>query len=338
MIQGSLHWLTPFYSLLPISLAVLALVIILWRKQAWSLDMRLLANRLRFKHPLVHLIPSSQHKIQHQTWQIIIFIWCWIMLALGVAQPVKIGEKLPDLPPERDIVLLVDVSISMTLKDYRDEGKAVSRLDVLKRLLNDFAEGSKGERLAMIVFAEQPYLLVPLTRDQTLIQAQLQRLSPTLAGRVSALGDAITLGLKEAGKQPQRKQIFVLFTDANDSVGKVTPDAAASLAAKAKIPLYTIAIGSATKKRDDVTGGLLYQAVNLSLLQNIAKQTGGKSYVANETQAIDAALKDIQTSQQNVAKQQTRYAYEPLYYWFLFAGILPLILWQLRQFLQRVST
>jgi len=69
----------------------------------------------------------------------------------------------------------------------------------------------------MIVFAENPYLLVPLTRDPTLVQRQLQRLTPTLAGRVSAVGDAITLALKEASKQPQRKLSCYSPTPTNPS-------------------------------------------------------------------------------------------------------------------------
>lgn len=337
MIQGSLQWLSPAYSLLPTGLAIISVWLIFLRKQTYSLDIHLLANNLTFKHPLFSLIPKEPTTTQYQGLQNTLFIWLWIMLAFATAQPVKIGEKLPDLPPERDIILLVDVSISMTLKDYSDNDEKVSRLAVLKRLLNDFTEGSKGERLAMIVFAEKPYLLVPLTRDQKLVQAQLQRLNATLAGRVSALGDAITLGLKEAEKQPQRKQIFVVFTDTNDAVGQVTPYAAATLAAEANIPIYTIAIGSAEKKRDDISGGLLYQAVNVKLLQALSKKTGGSTYIANETQAIDAALKDIQKRQQNTAKQQAQYVHEPLYFWFLLAGILPLVLWQSRHLLQRVS-
>ena len=337
MIQGSLQWLSPIYSLLPIGLAVISILLILFKKQIFSLDIRLFANNLTFKHPLSALIPSKQVATQHQGLSITLFFWLWTMLAFTVAQPVRIGEKLPDLPPERDIVLLVDVSISMTLKDYRDNDKEVNRLAVLKRLLNDFSEASKGERLAMIVFAEKPYLLVPLTRDQKLIEAQLQRLNSTLAGRVSALGDAITLGLKEAKKQPQRKQIFVVFTDTNDAIGRVTPSAAATLAAEANIPIYTIAIGSIAKKRDDINDGLLYQAVNVKLLQALSKKTGGKIYIANETQAIETALKDIQKRQKNTAKQHARYTHEPLYFWFLLAGILPLILWQSRHLVQRAS-
>jgi Ca-activated chloride channel family protein len=334
VIQGNIDWLTPLYSLVPLGFALIAVSLMLRRSYLYSLDFPSHRNTESFKHPLLALIPitvkeyaSSSKKIA--IIQSVVLIWLVLMLALSAAQPVKIGKKLPDLPPERDIILLVDVSISMTLDDYREGDNKVSRLAVLKRVLHDFSNASTGERLGMIIFAEQPYVLVPLSRDQHLIQAQLQRLHTSLAGRVSALGDAITLGLKEAAKQPQRKQIIVIFTDVNDSIGRVTPDAAAILAQEAQIPLYTIAIGSAQKKREDVNGGLLYQAVNIALLEQISQTTGGKSYIATETQAIEQALQDIQTRQANSAIQKPRYAHEALYNWFLLAGIIPLILWQL---------
>jgi Ca-activated chloride channel family protein len=327
MITGQLHWLAPYTVLFPLLLAIIAL----WRHgRALSLSIHPFTDGMTFKHPLLKLIPQQQQRSATQRrWQWLLISWLWLMLSLALAQPVRIGEQLPDLPPERDIVLLVDVSISMTLKDYRYEGEHISRLDVLKRLLHDFVEQLQGERLAMIVFAEKPYVLVPLTRDHTLLQRQLQRLQGAMMGRISALGDAIMLGLKEASKHPQRKQIFVLFTDANESIGRVAPEAAAKLATESAIPLYSIAIGSTAKNRADIEGGVLYQPVSMELLQTLAKQTEGKAYEADNTQAIEEALKAINQQQQNKAEAPPRYQQHALYAWFLLAGLLPLLLAQL---------
>lgn len=326
MTTGDLQWLTPYAFFVP----VLFVIIALWlRGRTLSLTINPFANGRIFKHPLLSLIPLQQRSTSQRHWQWLLLGWLIFMFSLALAQPVRIGEQLPDLPPERDIVLLVDVSISMTLKDYQYQGENITRLAVLKRLLHDFVGQLQGERLAMIVFAEKPYVFVPLTRDHTLLQRQLQRLTGTISGRISALGDAIILGLKEASKQPQRKQLFVLFTDANESLGRVSPEAAAVLAAEAGIPLYSIAIGSTAKNRQDVNGGLLYQPVSLALLQTLAKRTAGKAYEANNTQAIEQALITINQQQQNKALTQPRYRQHPLYAWFLLAGILPLLGWQL---------
>ena len=70
-------------------------------------------------------------------------------LIFTLAQPVIIGERLPDPPPERDIVFLVDTSVSMQLKDYSLQGKPIKRMDLLRNLLNEFAINMSGESISI---------------------------------------------------------------------------------------------------------------------------------------------------------------------------------------------
>lgn len=328
---GVWQWLTPWYAIVPWMLLVGFYV---WRRHEMSLQHFWLSSRLRFKHPLINQLPESQSNLKQYRRQGLLLLWIVSMLSLALAQPVKLGERLPDLPPERDIVLLVDVSISMRLTDYDIDGEAVSRLSVLKQLIGEFVTKTNGERLGVVVFAERPYVLTPLTSDPELIKAQVQRLTTTLAGRVSALGDAILLALKEAAKQPQRKQIMVLFTDANNSIGEATPTAAAELARAAKIPIYPIAIGSSAPEGENAKTGLLYQPVNIAMLESLAQQTGGVAYEATNLETIENALEAISRLQKNEAAPKPYYTQTPLYAWFLLFAILPLVLLQIAQFLQ----
>ena len=260
------------------------------------------------------------------------FFWLGIIISLliiALAHPVMMGERLPDPPPERDIIFLVDTSVSMQLKDYRLEGKPVRRMDLLRNLLNEFSVKMTGESISIIVFAETPYILVPLSHDQSLIQRQLARITTTLAGRYTAVGDALLLALKEAQKQKHRQQTFILFTDADNSRGKVTPGAAATLVAESKIPVFTIAIGSSQQNKGQAVKGGLYQGVNLALLQNLAKITGGKSYQANDSDALKNALENILQQQQNKAEIIPVYRQESLYLYPLLASLGLFLLWQL---------
>lgn len=326
----TIDWLTPYLALIPVVLWLASTSLSQRTDRSLSAVEGNTGSGV-FLHPLAHLLSTTKIPTWQRYLQRAVFAWFWLCLTLAVAQPVQRGAKLPDLPPERDIVLLVDVSISMTLTDYEVQGQRRSRMDVVKTLLHNFAGRLQGERLGVIVFAETPHILVPLTRDPALVQAQLARLSPTLAGRVSAVGDALTLALKEAGKRPQRKQVFVLFTDADESIGRVDPEAAAELLAEAGIPLYTLAIGSTAASMEGATGGLAYQPVNLALLQTLTQRTGGQTFQAGDVQAVEQALAAITRQQQNTAEQAPRYEQQPLYHWLLLAGLLPLMLWQLWQ-------
>jgi len=294
-----------------------------------------------FYHPLVKGLLHEQNKVHKKqrkpVWKRPDFWWLGSAISaliVALAQPVLIGERLPDPPPQRDIVFLVDTSTSMQLKDYSLDGKPISRMDLLRNLLNEFADKMKGEQLSVIVFAEQAFVLVPLSHDQHLIKQMLGRISTTLAGRYTAVGDALLLALKEAQKQAGRHQTFILFSDADVSRGKVTSSAAAELVAEKKIPVFTIAIGSSQQQNEQsqkkVQGGL-YQAVNLPLLQEIADITGGKSYQVHDSKAMKQALQSILQQRQNLAQPEPQYKREALYFYPLGVALLMIILWQLRR-------
>ena len=288
-----------------------------------------------FYHPLAHTM-SANKKIESKSGQ---SFWSkpafWIqgialsLLLLALAQPILIGKRLPDPPPERDIVFLVDTSISMQLADYSINGQPIKRMDLLRGMLDEFTTKMEGEHISVIVFAEQPFMLVPLTNDQNLIRRMLSRVKSTLAGRYSAVGDALLMALKEANKQTDRHQTFILFSDADASRGKVTSSASAKLIAESGIPVFTIAIGSSQKKKDEDVQGGLYQPVDLKLLKNIAEITSGESYQVNDSNAMKQALQSILKQRQNLAEAVPIYERETLYFYPLFFGLLIIVLLQI---------
>lgn len=292
-----------------------------------------------FYHPLADKLNyySKKTKTPHSVfWKQATFWWQGIAISaliITLAQPVLVGERLPDPPPERDIVFLVDTSISMQLADYSLNGKPIKRMDLLRNMLDEFATKMAGEHISVIIFAEQPFMLVPLTNDQGLIRRMLSRVTTTLAGRYTAVGDALLMALKEADKQTERHQTFILFTDADASRGKVAPNAAAKLIAESGIPVFTIAIGSSQKKSDQQVQGGLYQPVDLSLLKNIAEITQGKSYQVHDSDAIKLALANILKQRQNLAVAIPEYERETLYLYPLLLGLMMLLLLQILRLL-----
>lgn len=293
-----------------------------------------------FYHPLADQIinlsenetDNSAYKLKNKLWLKPAFWWQGFAISsliIALAEPVLIGKRLPDPPPERDIVFLVDTSVSMQLKDYSLNGDPIKRMDLLRKLLDEFTIKMEGEYISVIIFAENPYILVPLSNDQYLIRRMLSRVTTTLAGRYTAVGDALLMALKEANKRSDRHQTFILFTDADESRGQVTSLAAAKLVAEKHIPVYTIAIGSSKKEKDkDIKGGL-YQAVNLPLLKEISETTGAKSYQVHDSKAIQEALDSILSQRQNLSEVEPYFEHKTLYFYPLIFGLLILILFSL---------
>jgi len=89
----------------------------------------------------------------------------WLLLVLAAARPQWIGEAV-DLPQSgRDLLLAIDSSGSMNTPDMRLGGGEATRFQAVQVIAGDFIERRRGDRLGLILFGTQAYLLTPLTFD-----------------------------------------------------------------------------------------------------------------------------------------------------------------------------
>lgn len=309
-------------------LPVLVFATFLWgiiggHQQAASLSLGSLNVRHKIVHPLISLVPGIHSAPKIPSLHIMIYGIALTSLVISLANPTYIGKKLPDPPQERDIIFIVDTSISMTLRDYVLDGERVDRMTLLKSILGRFVRQFPGERIGIIVFGDAAYTLVPLTRDQHLIQRMLSRIQATMVGRFNNMGEAIALAVKQSQQQREarRHQVLVMLTDADRPTGLIDPFSAASLALENKIPLYTVAIGATTTEAEEkrITG-LIYEPVDSVLLTTIAEHTGGKNYQAGNAQSFEKAVNDISLTETNKRSLPPLYEKHSFYYWPLLFG------------------
>jgi len=74
------------------------------------------------------------------------------LLVLALAQPHEVGDWITPPPEGRDMVLLIDTSRTMSISDFRQDGREVERMTVLKETLGRFIDGRPGDRVGVIVF------------------------------------------------------------------------------------------------------------------------------------------------------------------------------------------
>jgi Ca-activated chloride channel family protein len=299
------------------------------RQEASSLASGRLDHRHRFLHPLIFLLPGRLRRGKTPRTQVAAHGLALLCLVLALAEPVRIGERLPDPPQERDIIFIVDTSLSMILRDYVLNGERIDRITMLKGVLDRFIQQLPGERIGIIVFGDAAYTLVPLTRDQSLLRNMLSRIQVTMAGQYNDMGEAIALAVKQARQQQQgqRHRVLVLVTDADKPTGYIRPETASELAAEAGLPLYTVAIGATTEAAGEQrSGGLLYEPVDLALLQTIAENSGGKNYQAGDYQALERAIEDIARHETNPREVPPQYSRQALYLWPLMIGLILLVI------------
>ncbi|KPK55340.1 MAG: hypothetical protein AMS22_04750 [Thiotrichales bacterium SG8_50] len=253
---------------------------------------------------------------------------------LALAHPYRLGERLPDPPQYRDVVFMVDASVTTLLRDYVVDDARVDRLTMLKSVLSHFVEQLHGNRIGITVFSERAYTLVPLTADYALLQLQLRRLQWSLTGRTTDVSKAILHSVRshQNGSAPitEDKPMLVLISDVNRPRRAIDPRAAAAYAAQAGFTLHVIAIGAGSSEGEEKDAyTLIYEPANFELLQQIATAGGGQFIWAQDTASVRAAISAIQRGSLRAAQVQPRFISQPLYQWPLGTGLLVLSITQI---------
>jgi len=220
----------------------------------------------------------------------------WALLCLAAARPQQLGP--PIVPPQvgRDLMLAVDLSGSMDEQDMELGGTVVDRLTAAKAVLADFLERRVGDRVGLLVFGERAYTLTPMTLDRTSVREQLADSVVGLAGRATAIGDAIGLAVKRLQDQPANQRVLILLTDGVNTAGALTPEKATELAVAANVRVHTIAFGgeggglSVFGFRLPITGG---EDIDEASLQRIATETGGRFFRARDTESLAGIYAEI---------------------------------------------
>lgn len=168
----------------------------------------------------------------------------WTLLVLALAQPREVGDWITPPPEGRDMVLLIDTSITMSIRDFQLAGREVERMAVLKDTLIRLIEGRPGDRFGVIVFGSEVATLTPPTFDQTHAVAQIQRLQVGMAGPDTALGDALGMALKQVRIRQLRPAIILVSDGADNNAGSLTPAESLAVAHQAGVAIHTLQFGN----------------------------------------------------------------------------------------------
>jgi len=213
----------------------------------------------------------------------------WICLVLASARPQWLGERI-DIPVSgRDLMMAVDLSGSMAAEDFEINGQVINRLQAVKIVAGEFIKRREGDRIGLILFGEQAYLQTPLTFDTKTIDTMLKEALIGIAGKATAIGDAIGLAIKRLNGESAEDRILILLTDGANTAGEVMPLKAAELAAKQKLKIYTIGVGAESRE----VGALFFKRtiqnneIDEKTLTQIAQLTGGQYFRARNTAELN---------------------------------------------------
>lgn len=274
----------------------------------------------------VHARPGTQRRRYLLAWLV------WILLLLAAARPQWLGDPVEVPLAGRDLMLAVDVSGSMQQEDYRLDGQAANRLDVVKAVAGRFIERRESDRLGLILFGSRAYLHTPLTHDRKTVSTMLAEAVIGLAGRETAIGDAIALAVKRLRAQPQDNRVLIVLTDGSNTAGNITPTEAARLAAQVGVRIYTIGIGGGPVGFQSPFGMLTRPGTDLDpvTLQAIAAETGGRYFLATDTAQLEQVYTELDRLEPSVRDSRSFRPMQAMYAWPAGLALLISVLWALR--------
>jgi Ca-activated chloride channel family protein len=244
------------------------------------------------------------------------------LAALFAARALELALSTPERLSDdfADVVITVDTSTSMDVTDV-----APSRLRRALRTAERVAEEAEGVRLALVVFAGEAFIALPLTHDRDAVLTYLRALdSDTVSVRGSELARGLEASARAFDPKSSRPRTVLLLTD-GEHFG---PPPDAQVAALASLGAQVVAVGYGSEEGGPVPGQLaLAEAVRRgeatvsrrgdAVLRRIAAETGGAYFREIEERPTTA---DLLPPPQPSAEPEPQSNADPLLPWLIAAA------------------
>jgi Ca-activated chloride channel family protein len=254
-----------------------------------------------------------------------------VFLAIGLSRPQTNKGVEAETSRGRNVLLALDLSRSMLVGDLKPD-----RLTQAKTLAYDLIEALPGDRVGLLGFAGEPYLLAPLTPDHAAVRETIDQVDTNfIPVGGSNLEAALEMAIKTLKETGQKENALILLTDGDETTGRMMELAAE--AKRAGVYVFTIAVGTEggdfvpdkdfpDGRHRDRAGNVVRSAINPAALKKLSLETGGRFAVATSAASIPEMVKlAISDMEQFEIAGRERSVPVEYYQWFVLPGILMLI-------------
>ncbi len=249
----------------------------------------------------------------------------FLLLALALAGPERIDRQKVYLSRGIDLMIALDVSPSMSVRDMEPGNRFEAAREVIRR----FVRGRENDAVGLVSFGQEAALRVPSTTDHDLLLHVLDSLQLMELGDGTAIGQGIALAALHLEKTRGAERVIVLLTDGQNNAGEISPDRAAGIAQRLGCRIYTVGIGregEALLELSNPRTGELYRGVyrgapDEELLKRIARGTRGRYFRAGTPGTLEGIFEQIDALEAVERRVKVAVHRDPLH------G--PLILWGL---------
>ncbi|MFP4155239.1 MAG: vWA domain-containing protein [Halothiobacillaceae bacterium] len=298
----------------PFWLLLLPLALLAWR---WTIrGSGLSSDGPVLRHPDAARMPALA--LPGQQVPAVLIALATALLVVALTRPQWLGDWITPPTEGRQVVLLVDASPSMRVRDFTLDGETASRMDAMKHAIGDFVARRPGDHFSVVVITDRATTLVPMTPDRQVVTAALQEITAGMGGTATALGDGLALAIRQIGSRgtDEGRPLLLVWSDGDDTGGVMTPEEALALAREEQVALYTIDLVG-DQPPGDQPG-----------LDVLAELTGGMAFLANDPEVLAGIGAIIDRREHDAPVAPERRQHHELFQWpaGLAAGLLVLAL------------
>lgn len=217
----------------------------------------------------------------------------WLCLLIAIAQPSRPESTQALTASGRAMAVLIDLSTSMERRDFTIDGEPVDRLSVVKKIASEFIAERAGDRIGLVLFGSEAFIASPLTYDLNAVNHVLQSSGIGMAGRTTAMGDALGLAIRALRDDPAEQKAIVLLSDGTNNAGSAEPEDAALLAKELGIRVHAIGLGSDGSTSDQQQFQSASADLDEATLKSIAQASGGQFFRASSTDQLQMIYHEI---------------------------------------------
>ena len=236
----------------------------------------------------------------------------WIVLvAIGfgiivLARP-QFGTKVEQVDKKGiELVIAIDVSNSMMAEDIKP-----NRLAKAKQILTRIIDERRDDKVAIVVFAGEAFIQLPLTPDSQSAKLFLETIDPSIVPvQGTVIGSAIDISMTCFSNDADIDKAIVLITDGESHEGNA--EEAAARAAEKGVHVNVVGIGTtegtvipvaegSANVRRDTQGQPVVSKLNEEMCRQIAK--AGKGLYAHADNS-NSALRSLQAELEKLQKKE----------------------------------
>ncbi|MDX1972170.1 MAG: VWA domain-containing protein [Candidatus Sumerlaeia bacterium] len=242
------------------------------------------------------------------------------LLVVALARPQYGRSELLQSALGIDISMVLDISETMDINDYRP-----TRLEVAKNVMREFVEARTNDRINVIIFGTSPYVLVPPTFDKPTIVNFINIISGAAFAqqdRRTAIGMGLALGVDQLKDSEAPSRVAIVLTDGENNAGDITPIQAAEAAKALGVRVYTIGLLASSSTSSLFNPNPTDINFNRGELEKMAQITGGKFFMARDSEALRQIYEEIDKLEKVEIEAQEVENYAERFSYFLIPSLL----------------